>query len=61
MTGRKANGHGRCGYAAEYKDLDEPLGLFVKRRGGINECAARLCPVTWADTDNAAFFGAALL
>ena len=28
-------------YAAEFKDLDEPLRDFIKRRGGINECAAR--------------------
>jgi hypothetical protein len=28
-------------YAAEYKDLDEPLLDFIKRRGGINKCAAR--------------------
>jgi len=28
-------------YAAEYKDLDEPLRDFIKRRGGVNECAAR--------------------
>jgi hypothetical protein len=28
-------------YAAEFKDLDEPLGDFIKRKGGINECAAR--------------------
>jgi hypothetical protein len=28
-------------YAAEFKDLDEPLPDFIKRRGGINECAAR--------------------
>jgi hypothetical protein len=28
-------------YAAEYKDLDEPLRDFIKRKGGINECAAR--------------------
>jgi hypothetical protein len=28
-------------YAAEYKGLDEPLATYVKRRGGINECAAR--------------------
>ena len=27
-------------YAAEYKDLDEPLLDFIKREGGINECAA---------------------
>lgn len=28
-------------YAAEYKGLGEPLGTFVKRKGGINKCAAR--------------------
>ena len=28
-------------YSAEYKDLDEPLPDFIKRRGGINACAAR--------------------
>ena len=28
-------------YAAQYKDLDEPLRDFVKRKGGINKCAAR--------------------
>jgi hypothetical protein len=28
-------------YAAETKDLDEPLRVFIKRKGGINECAAR--------------------
>jgi hypothetical protein len=28
-------------YAAACKDLDEPLGDFIKRKGGINECAAR--------------------
>jgi len=28
-------------YAAEYKDLDEPLPDFIKRRGGINKCATR--------------------
>ena len=28
-------------YAAEFKDLDEPLRVFIKRKGGINECAAR--------------------
>jgi hypothetical protein len=28
-------------YVAEYKDLDEPLADFIKRRGGLNECAAR--------------------
>ena len=25
----------------EFKDLDEPLGDFIKRKGGINACAAR--------------------
>jgi hypothetical protein len=29
-------------YAAEFKDLHEPLGDFIRRKGGINECAARL-------------------
>jgi len=28
-------------FAAEYKDLDEPLPDFIKRKGGINKCAAR--------------------
>jgi hypothetical protein len=28
-------------YAAVYKDLDEPLRDFIKRKGGINKCAAR--------------------
>ncbi len=28
-------------YAALYKDLDEPLRDFVKRKGGINKCATR--------------------
>jgi hypothetical protein len=28
-------------YAAEYKDLNEPLGDFIKRKGGLNRCAAR--------------------
>jgi hypothetical protein len=28
-------------YAALYRDLDEPLQDFFKRRGGINKCAAR--------------------
>ena len=28
-------------YAAEYKDLGEPLRDFIKRWGGINECASR--------------------
>ena len=28
-------------FAAENKDLDEPLRDFIKRKGGINECAAR--------------------
>ena len=29
-------------YAAEFKDLKEPLRDFIRRKGGINECAARL-------------------
>ena len=28
-------------YAAEYKDLNEPLAGFIKRKGGINKCASR--------------------
>jgi hypothetical protein len=28
-------------YAAEFKDFDEPLLDFIKRKGGLNECAAR--------------------
>ena len=28
-------------YAAEYNDLDESLGDFIQRKGGINRCAAR--------------------
>jgi len=28
-------------YAAEFKSLDEPLLDFIKRKGGINKCAAR--------------------
>jgi hypothetical protein len=28
-------------YAAEYKDLDESLAAFIKRKGGINKCASR--------------------
>jgi hypothetical protein len=28
-------------YAAEYKDLADPLDQFIGRKGGINECAAR--------------------
>ena len=28
-------------YAAEFKDPDEPLRDFIKRKGGINKCAAR--------------------
>ena len=28
-------------YAAEFKALDEPLRDFIKRKGGINKCAAR--------------------
>ena len=28
-------------YAAEYKPSSEPLAAFVRRKGGINKCAAR--------------------
>jgi hypothetical protein len=28
-------------YAAEFKEVDEPLRDFVKRKGGINKCAGR--------------------
>jgi hypothetical protein len=28
-------------FAAEFKDLDESLRVFIKRKGGINKCAAR--------------------
>jgi hypothetical protein len=28
-------------YAAVFKDLDEPLREFIKRKGGINKCATR--------------------
>jgi hypothetical protein len=34
-------------YAAEFKDLDEPLRDFIKRRGGINRCAARFAHRFW--------------
>jgi len=29
-------------FAAEYKSPDEQLGHFIRRRGGINSCAAKL-------------------
>ena len=28
-------------YAAEYKPSSEPVAAFIRRKGGINECAAR--------------------
>ena len=28
-------------YSAEYKSYSEPLNQFIKRKGGINECAER--------------------
>ena len=28
-------------YAAIFKDLDEPLAAYIKRKGGINKCAGR--------------------
>jgi hypothetical protein len=30
-------------YAAVYKSDSEPLGQFIRRKGGINECVARFC------------------
>jgi hypothetical protein len=30
-------------YAAVYKPDSEPLGQFIRRKGGINECVARFC------------------
>ena len=41
MTERGASGHGRLRYAAEHKNLDEPLRDFIKCKGGINRCASR--------------------
>ena len=32
---------GVCGTRQNIKDLDEPLRDFIKRKGGINKCAAR--------------------
>jgi hypothetical protein len=31
-------------YAAEYKSNSEPLATFIRRKGGINKCAARFTP-----------------
>ena len=28
-------------YATEFKDLKEPLRDFIRRKGGLNACAAR--------------------
>jgi hypothetical protein len=33
-------------YAAMYKPNAEPVDQFIRRKGGINECAARLSRVT---------------
>jgi len=30
-------------YAAVYKPDSEPLDQFIRRKGGINACAARFC------------------
>ena len=38
-------------YAAEYKDLDEPLRDFIKRKGGLNECAATVYSSPWARSE----------
>jgi hypothetical protein len=51
-------------YAAEFKRLDEPLREFIKRKGGINKCAARftrhlgrgaICVIKTTSTSAAAF------
>jgi hypothetical protein len=39
-------------YAAEYKELDEPLRDFIVRRGGINKCAARFARRLWRSQSN---------
>jgi hypothetical protein len=36
-------------YAAEFKDVDEPLRGFIKRKGGINKCANSVCSASWAN------------
>ena len=43
LTSRTSKGAGQrlIVLAAEFKDLDEPLCDFIKRRGGIKECASR--------------------
>ena len=33
--------HNFTRYAAEFKNLDVPLRDFIKRKGGLNKCAAR--------------------
>ena len=30
-------------YAAEYKNLDELLDVYIKRKGGINKCELAQC------------------
>jgi hypothetical protein len=34
-------------YALEYKLTSEPLDQFIKRKGGINECACQVCASYW--------------
>ena len=35
-------------YAAEFKDLDEPLGDFIKRKGGHQRMCIAVCTSSWA-------------
>lgn len=41
-------------YAAEFKDADEPLRDFIKRKGGLNECEARFARRLGQGSTNAA-------
>ena len=41
-------------YAAAYKPDSEPLDQFIRRKGGINDCAARFCSVAGARSGNEA-------
>ena len=44
-------------YAAEFKDLDQPLRDFIKRKGGINKCASRFARRWTLQTTAAILFG----
>jgi hypothetical protein len=39
-------------FAAEYKSPDEQLGHFIRRRGGINACAAKLSRLSRSQTSS---------